>query len=277
MQQLIYFIKKFRFFLLFLLLEIFAFYFTIQHHSYHKSKFVNSANLISGSFYNKINNITEYLHLKTENQLLIEENTALKNLLEKRVIDFNPVTYMVTDSLLYDQKYEYTTAKIINNNYTKRNNYLTINKGSDNGLDTEMGIINGRGIIGVIKKTSSKYATVLSILNSKSKINVRLKNSTHFGTMIWNGLDYNTTQITDIPRQAVINKGDTIITGGKSSLFPEGIPVGIIKDYDIKNNQYTKINVVLFNDMSALEHVQVVKNLQKTEQLSLEQTTIEQQ
>jgi len=75
----------------------------------------------------------------------------------------------------------------------------------------------------------------------------------------------------------VINKGDTIITGGKSSLFPEGIPVGIIKDYDIKNNQYTKINVVLFNDMSALEHVQVVKNLQKIEQLSLEQTTIEQQ
>jgi len=275
MQQLIYFIKKFRFFLLFLLLEIFAFYFTIQHHSYHKSKFVNSANLVSGGFYNKINSITEYLHLKTENQLLIEENTNLKNLLEKKVINFNPTTFQVKDSLLYTQKYEYSTAKIINNNFTKRNNYLTINKGSDHGLNTEMGVINGRGIIGVIKNTSSKYATILSILNKNSKINVRLKNSSHFGTMVWDGDDYNTTQITDIPRQAVINKGDTIITGGKSSLFPEGIPVGIIKDYNIKNNQYTKINVVLFNDMSALEYVQVVQNLEKIEQLNLEQTTID--
>lgn len=275
MQQLFYFIKKFRFFLLFLLLEILAFNFTLQYHSYHKSKFVNSANSISGGLYNKINSITEYLHLKTENKLLIEENINLKNLLEKKVIDFEPTSFMVTDSLLYNQKYEYTTAKIINNNYTKRNNYLTINKGSENGLDTEMGVINGRGIIGVIKNTSSNYATILSILNNSSKINVRLKNSTHFGTMIWNGEDYNTTQITDIPRQAIIKKGDTIISGGKSALFPEGILIGIIEDFDIENNQYKKINVVLFNDMSALENVQVVKNLEKIEQLSLEQKTID--
>lgn len=273
MQQLIYFIKTFRFFLLFLVLEIFALYFTIQYHSYHKSKFVNSANVVTGGFYNKLNSINEYFHLKTENQLLIEENTRLKNLLEKTVIDYSPNTFIVVDTIEYAQKYEYTTAKIVNNNYTKRNNYLTINKGSSNGLTSEMGVINGRGIIGVIKNVSPNYATILSILNSSSKINVRLKNSNHFGTMVWDGKNYNVTQLNDIPRQALIKQGDTIVTGGKSLLFPEGIYVGIIKDFTIKNNQYNIINIALFNDMSAIGHVQIVKTLEKEEQLNLEQQT----
>ena len=126
-----------------------------------------------------------------------------------------------------------------------------------------MGVINGRGIIEVIKNVSPQYATILSILNSSSKINVRLKNSNHFGTMVWDGKNYNVTQITDIPRQAVIKVGDTIITGGKSLLFPEGISVGVIKDFTIKNNQYHQINIALFNDMSAIGHVQIVKTLEK--------------
>lgn len=273
MQQLIYFIKTFRFFLLFLVLEIFALYFTIQYHSYHKSKFVNSANVLTGGFYNKLNNINEYFHLKTENQLLIEENTRLKNLLEKTVIDYDPNTFIVIDTIEYAQKYEYTTAKIVNNNYTKRNNYLTINKGSNNGLTSEMGVINGRGIIGVIKNVSPNYATILSILNSSSKINVRLKNSNHFGTMVWDGKNYNVTQLNDIPRQAVIKQGDTLVTGGKSLLFPEGIYIGVIKDFTIKNNQYNQINIALFNDMSAIGHVQIVKTLEKEEQLNLEKQT----
>jgi rod shape-determining protein MreC len=273
MQQLLYFIKKFRFFLLFLILQIVAFYFTIQYHSYQKSKFVNSANAVTGGFYTKINTINEYFHLKTDNQLLIEENIRLKNLLAKRVLDNSIVSTTIVDTM-YTQKYEYTSAKVVNNNYTKLNNFLTINKGSNHGILPELGVINGRGIIGVIKNTSANYATILSILNSSSKINVRLKNSNHFGTLVWNGKDYNTTQITDIPRQALIKEGDTIITGGKSLLFPEGVLVGVIKDFTIQNNQYTQINIALFNDMSALGHVQVVKNLEKIEQLKLEQITV---
>jgi rod shape-determining protein MreC len=273
MQQLFYFIKKFRFFLLFLVLQIIAFYFTVQYHNYHKSKFVNSANSVTGGFYNKLNSINEYFHLKTDNQLLIEENTRLKNELAKQLVNFNQGNIEIIDTVFY-QKYNYSSAKIINNNYSNRNNFLTLNKGTNDGLTTELGVINGRGVIGVIKNVSPKFATVLSILNSSSKINVRLKNSNYFGTMIWNGNDYNTTQITDIPRQAIIQKGDTIITDGKSLLFPEGILVGTIKDFTIENNQYTQINIQLFNDMSALGHVQIVKNLEKNEQLKLEQETV---
>jgi rod shape-determining protein MreC len=269
MRQIIYFIKKFRFFLLFLVLEIVAVNFTIQHHSYHNSKFVNSANVISGGFYSKMSSITDFFHLKTDNKILIEENTRLLNLLEQKAILID--TLLIKTDTSYIQKYNYTVAKIINNNFTKRNNFLTINKGENQGVKTDMGVINSRGIIGVIKSTSNNYATVLSILNNLSKINVRLKKSDHFGTMIWDGKSYLNTQIIDIPRQANIKVGDTIITGGKSVIFPEGIPVGVISDINIENNQYQKINIALFNDMSAIGYVQIVENLQKEEQLQLEQ------
>ena len=268
MQQIIYFIKKFRFFLLFLVLEILAINFTIQHHSYHKSKFVNSANAISGGFYNQMSSITDFFHLKIDNKILMEENTRLLNLLQHKGVTVD--TLFVASEQPSIQKYNFTVAKIINNNYTKRNNFLTLNKGTNQGVKVDMGVINSRGIIGVIKSTSNNYATVLSILNSNSKINVRLKNSDHFGTMVWDAKSYLNTQIIDIPRQASIKVGDTVITGGKSVIFPEGIPVGTISDFDIKNNQYNKINVALFNDMSAIGYVQVVENLQKEEQLQLE-------
>ncbi|WP_372766806.1 rod shape-determining protein MreC [Lutibacter sp.] len=274
MRQIIYFIQKFRYFLLFIVLEIFAFIVIIQDYSYHQSKFVNSANFITGFFYNKVNSVNEFFHLKVDNQLLSEENTRLKNLLEKRENIYAIDSFTVIDTSQYFQKYEYSVAKIINNNFTKRNNFLTLNKGSKHGLNSDLGVINSKGIIGVIKNVSSNYATVLSILNNNSKINVRLKNSNHFGTLIWNGKDYNITQIIDIPRQAVVKAGDTIITGGKSAIFPEGILVGVVKDFKYEKNKYQQINVLLFNDMSSIGEVQIVKNLQKNEQITLEQSLV---
>ncbi len=271
MQQLIYFIQKFRYFLLFILLETLAIFFTIQFHSFHKSKFINSANFISGGIYNKVISIGEYMDLKSENILLNDDNARLKNLLDKKNTNAANEVITVIDSLRYFQKYKYSAAKIIKNNHTKRNNFLTLNKGSNDGITSDLGVINSIGIIGVTKNVSSNYATVLSILNSNSKINVRLKNSNHYGTMDWNGSDYTITQISDIPRQATFNIGDTIITDGKSAIFPEGIPVGIINDFTLKNNQYENINVLLFNDMSAIRNVQIINNLQKKEQLNLEQ------
>lgn len=273
MQQIIYFIRKFRYFLLFLLLETIAIIFTIQHHSYHTSKFVNSANEISGGLYSKINSINEFFHLKKENKLLIEENIRLKNYLERKEINFDIKSTLIIDSSQYFQKYEFTEAKVINNNFSKRNNTLTINKGENHGLTSDLGVINSNGIIGVIENISSNFATVLSILNNNSSINVRLKNNNHFGTLIWNGRTHTTTQLIDIPRQAVIKVGDTIITGGKSAIFPEGINVGTIKDFIFENNQYKEINVLLFNDMSSIGYVQIIKNLQKAEQKKLEQNT----
>lgn len=272
MQQLFYFIRKFRYLLLFLILETLAVFFTIQYHSFHKSKFVNSANFVSGGIYSKVNAVHEYFNLKAENKILSEENIRLKNLLERKNDTLVSKIEMVIDSS-HQQKYQYIAAKVINNNYAKRNNFLTLNKGNKQGITTDLGVINSKGVIGIIKNTSSNYASVLSILNNSSKINVRLKNSNHFGTMVWNGKNYNVTQLNDIPRQAEIKVGDTIITGGKSAVFPEGILVGAVKDFKFENNQYQEINVQLFNDMSAIGYVQVVTNLQKEEQINLEQSS----
>ena len=274
MQQLFYFIKKFRYSLLFILLEILALYFTIQHHSYHTSRFINSANFVTGGIYSKVNSINEFFLLKDENKLLIEENIRLKNQLSKQNSNSSNNYFIVSDTSKYFQQYEYTSAKVINNNFTKRNNFLTINKGSNQGIDRDLGIINSAGIIGVVKNISSNFSTVLSILNENSRINIRLKNSNHYGTLVWNGKDYKTLQITDIPRQAIINIGDSIITGGKSAIFPEGINVGVIKDFKFENNQYNEINVSLFNDMSSIGYVQVIKNLKKKEQKELEEKSI---
>ena len=274
MQQIIYFIRKFRYFLLFIILEIIAFSFTIQHHSYHKSKFVNSANAVTGGLYSQFSSINDFFTLRSENNRLNIENNKLKNKLEQIRNSSKSSDSLVTITNSFGQKYEYISGKVIKNDYSSRNNYLTLNKGENSSITPDMGVINSLGVIGVIESTSSNYASVLSILNSNSQINVRLKNSNHFGILTWNGKEPNVLQIIDIPRQAIIKKGDSVITGGKSAIFPEGIQVGIVKDFSFENNLYNEINIELFNDMTSLGHIQIVRNLERTEQKNLEQNSV---
>ncbi len=255
MQQIAFFIEKYKYFLLFIVLEIFAFLLTVQSNSYHKSQFINSANSITGGLFNTSNSFFEYTSLKTENQRLAIENTALRNALDLKAEE--SIAFEIDST---QQKNIYTTGKIIRNSYTKRNNILTINKGARDGLTQDMGVINSKGIVGVINATTSKYATVLSILNSHSKINARLKNSNYIGTLAWNGTDYKTTQLHDIQRQANIKVGDTIVTGGKSTLFPQGLMIGTILSFDFNSKKYENIQILLANDMSNLGYVYIIKN-----------------
>jgi len=273
MQQIISFFYKNKFFILFLLLESIALFFTIQSHTYHKSKFVNSANFVSGGIYNKINNFKEFLFLKRENLRLSEENVYLKNLLSLQEKSIIQPDSLVIDTLNYKQKYTYTSAKVINNSYRKNNNYLTLNKGSKSGIKSDLGVINNKGIVGITQSISKSYSTVLSILNVNSRINVKLLNSDHFGSLSWDNDNYSTVQLLDLPIQAAIYIGDTIITGGRSTIFPEGIPVGTIKDFKTKNNTYEFINITLFNDMSSIGFVEIIDNLDKQEIKSLEEKT----
>jgi len=267
MRQIIKFLEKYRYFLLFLILESFALFFTIQSHSYHRSKFVNSANRLTGGIYNKMNSINEFWNLKSENQHLLEENTRLKNILS--------IEFIEIDSTKHYKRYSYSSAKIIKNDYTKRNNYLLINKGSKNGVTSEMAVVNSKGIIGVTKSVSNYNATVISILNEYSRVNAKPKNNNHFGTLSWDGKDYKTVQLLDLPRQAQFKIGDTIITGGKSIIFPEGILIGTIKDFEKTDNVYNYINITLFNDMSSLSNVNIITNLHREKIQQLEDTNNE--
>ena len=270
MQQILSFFFKNKHILLFFLLELIAIIFTIQSHSFHKSKFVNSANYITGGIYNKINNVKEFLFLKKENIRLAQENIELKNLLNLQGISDSTMNITVIDTLKYHQKFNFIAGKVINNEFRKSNNYLTLNKGSVNGIKSDMGVVSSKGIIGITKSVSKHYATVLSVLNVNYQINVRLIDSDHFGSLSWDSKDYKTVQLLYLPIQASIKIGDTLISGGKSTIFPEGILVGTIKSFSTNNNNYENISVTLFNDMSAVGHVEIIDNLDKVEIKNLE-------
>ncbi|RCS27917.1 rod shape-determining protein MreC [Polaribacter sp. WD7] len=270
MQQIIYFFQKFKYFLFFLLLGFIALTFTFNNLNYHKSKFVNSANFVTGGLYSQASSISEYWNLKSENKILAEENTRLKNLLEKKSFAVIDSDSTVTDSIKYHQKYTYTTAKVIKNSYSKNFNFLTINKGQNDGVFKEMAVVNSKGVIGITDSPSNGYSTVQSILNRNSKINARLKNSNYFGSLGWDGIHYNIVQLSDIPRQAPLKIGDTIETGGMSTIFPEGILIGVVSKINKGNTADNKVDVTLFNDMSNLGYVYVIKNLDKVEIKSLE-------
>mgnify|MGYP001626541374 FL=1 len=273
MQQLIYFIQKYRYFLFFLLLELIAFQLIINNLSFHNSKFINSASTITGGFYNKTNSISDYFQLDTENKELLNENLILRNKLEK--LSQNIDTIAVTEifkKTKFRQRYSYLKGRIEKNQFRNNYNFLTINLGRKDSVSKEMGVINSKGILGITENVLHNYSRVRSILNKNSKINAKLKNSNYFGTLTWDGFDYNITQLLDIPRQASLKVGDTIITGGMSSIFPEGIPIGRVDN--IVNGASIKriINIKLFNDMSNLKNIYVVKNCDKQQLMNLEKT-----
>lgn len=265
MQQLFYFLQKFKYFLFFIFLEIIAVALIINNHSFHKSKFISSTNAFTGNLYEKRAAISEYFNLKNENKILAEENNRLKNLLEIYHKEIDSVfTSEVTDSL-FNQNFKYTRSKIIANNYLSPNNFITVNRGTKAGVKPEMAVVNSLGVIGIIDNVSNNYARIQSILNSKSRINASFKNNNHYGTLKWDGKDYTTVQLTDIPRQAQYNIGDTIVTGGKSTIFPEGILIGTVASLPEKLSASNTINVTLFNDMTNLGYVNIITNLNQKE------------
>ena len=272
MQQLISFIQKYKYLLFFIILQFIAISLTISNNSFHKSKFLNSTNIISGGLYEKSSNISDYFNLRGQNEILVKENIFLRNRLAKTQIKKETqIDIKKIDSVGHIQKYTYTFAKIIKNEYSKPFNYLLIDKGSAEGINKEMAVFNSKGIIGITEKITNNYTRIQSILNKNSKISASIKNgSNYFGPLVWNGKDYNTVQLTDIPRQANVKVGDTIITSGRSTIFPEGILIGSVLKVKNKKSTDNEISIRLFNDMSNLRYVSIVKNLHKIELKNLE-------
>ncbi|WP_431137339.1 rod shape-determining protein MreC [Psychroserpens mesophilus] len=270
MQQIINFVIRNKTSLLFLLLFFVSIALTIQSHSYHKSKFINSANFFTGGIYETASNVSNYFDLKTQNEILVEENNKLRSQILND-LDSNFVSTSKIDSTSYSGYYKTQTAKIINNNYSASKNYLTLNKGKKHSIKEDLAVVTSKGIVGIIDNTSNGYARVLSILNTKSRINAQLKSSNHIGSLIWNAKSSAIVQLTDISKFAPVKQGDTIVTGGQSSIFPQGIPIGVVDSFvlDISGDTYN-IDIQLFNDMTNLSHVYVIENLDAEEIKRLE-------
>lgn len=269
MQQIFNFLIRNSNRLLFLLLLGISLSLTIQSHSFHRSKIISSANFLSGGVYERINSIEEYLHLREQNDELARENANLKSLLFKTQ-DTAKIPNL--DSLKGVLPKDIVVSKVIHNSFNVKENFLTLNSGTNSGVQPDMGVINSLGIVGIIDNVSANYSTVISILNMESKINAKIKNSNHFGTLTWDGKNAGFVQLIDVPRLASIKKGDTIVTGGQSVIFPENIGIGTINQIfipDEKNHYYT-ISVRLFNDMTNLGHVYIIKTENSEEIRNLE-------
>ena len=268
MQQIIFFLIRNKNFLLFIVLFSISIFLTIQTHSYHKNNFVNSSNNITGGIYTIKSSITNYFNLREENEILIDEITRIRIQLESyksKVVNQN----IDTNSIL--SKYYFVSAKVINNSFSKTKNKLTIDKGERDSIQLDLGVITSKGIVGIIDNVSNKYATIQSILNTNSQINAKLKNAKHFGSLVWNTEDPNVIQLIDIPRLASVKIGDTIVTGGKSTIFPEGILIGAVIDFELTEDENSQnLNIQLFNDMTNLQHVYIIDNLDSQEIINLE-------
>lgn len=273
MQQIINFFIRNKNFLLFIVLFTLSIIFTIQSHSYHQSKFTHSANYVTGNMFALKHEVSGYFGLRRENILLAEENSHLRNLIQ--IYNRNN-THPSIDTSLQNIRYRYRAAEVINNNFSRTNNYLTLNSGSKHGIEPEMGVITSQGIVGIVDQVSQNFSTVLSILNSKSSISVKLKNSGHFGSLVWDGKSPEIVQLIDIARLAEVTVGDTITTDGRSTIFPRGVPVGTV--YNVQLDQaenFYIIDVKLFNDMTSTEHVYIIENTFAEEIIELETSTID--
>ena len=212
---------------------------------------------------------------------MVNENLFLKNQLE------NVINKKQLDSL-DNAIFKYQNAKVISNSLSSFKNYLIIDKGLKHGLENEMGIISSKGIVGIINYTTKNYSSVMSVLNIDTKINAKVKRTSHFGTLEWDGLSRENLLLNDIPETAEIKVGDSIITGGMSLIFPEGINIGVVSEIiKQKSHNDTVVNLMINNqvkiakiqfkenylnivdklhtDMNNLDIVYVIESLNKEE------------
>ena len=268
MHNLIQFVKKYHFILLFLIIEAFSLFLLANNNQYQGNKINNFSQHYIGNIHEKISNISEWFKLKKSNDLLAEENAKLFSLLKKQNNYSN-------DSASYnDPLFKYQSAIVINNSVHKSNNYLTLNKGATHGIKEGMGVITNNGVVGIIHSVSNKFSLVISVLHQKSSISVRLKDELFLGRLLWDGFDYRIATVEDIPNHADISINDTVISSGNSAIFPEGIAIGKVKDFkEIKGENFYKIKIHFFEDMNRLHYVYITESLIKKEKELLELNT----
>ena len=277
MQQLFNFLAKRKYIFLFLFIQLITLGLTIQNKDYHKATFINSTGDFVGSIYSKVNNFDKYLDLYEDNQRLVEENAKLHSMLKSSMVEIgiSMQSHSDTNALKIMQRYHFTNAEIVNNSYRRRNNHITLNKGLKNGVRDGDGVVTSNGIIGVIESTGDNYSSVISILNKNLQVNAKLKKSNYFGSLSWPGKNRNKFILSDIPKEAEFSVGDTIITGGYSTIFPEGINIGVIEEFNIiKSQNYYSIVVKPFLDYADIKSVYVIQNLHREEIKSTESKKI---
>jgi rod shape-determining protein MreC len=273
MRNLIFFLTRNFYFIFFLLLETLSFFLLIQNNHFQRSHFLNSSNTISGTIYEIHSDFTGYFGLREINNKLANENTSLRNQLKQSYTYQGNFHVTVQDSL-FKQQYIYLSAKVVSNSTNRRTNYLTLNAGTKQGVKKEMAVICDDGIVGIVRDVSDNFCSVMSVLHENIRIPVNIKKFSENSILTWDGGDEWHAKMERIPSHLWLSKGDTIITSSYSSVFPEGIRVGVIEDFKkIAGNTFYNVTVKLSSDFNRLSYVNIVNNIMKDEQTQLEKTT----
>lgn len=273
MRSLLLFIWKHYFFFVFLLLETLCLYLVVQNNYYQHASFINSSNRLSATILQTSRSVKDYFYLKDVNEDLAKENAELRTrLLESYSIVVND-RHTVSDTALH-QKYIYTSAKVVSNSTNRRNNYLTLDKGSKQGVAKDMAVITNTGIVGQVKDVSENFCTVMSMLHSKTIVSAKIKKDGSYGPLTWDGADFEVVTLSDIPTHVKLEAGDTIVTSAYSLTFPENIRIGTVISKDRKAGEFFyTVKVRLLTDFKKLTHVYIVTNMLKKEQEELEKSS----
>lgn len=273
MWNLVRFFVKFGSFFTWLILTIVSIILLCQQNPYHRSVWLGSANVVCGSFFETANKVTGYFSLRTINDdllartgMLEAENIRLKQILRQ----YEDVEMLANDTI---SKYSYRIAHVVSNSINLAENYITLDKGSDDGIRQDMGVADQNGVVGIVSKVSSHYSLVISLLNPNLRLSVGLKDNESYGSLWWDGKSPSHALLEDLPRTVKFEKGDTVVTTSYSTSFPEGIPVGTVVDsYDqAENNNFLTLRVKLFTDFNRINAVHVIENIDSEERDELTQ------
>ena len=259
MQNLIKILLRYGNFLVFIALEVAAFMLISMNNAFPRSIMLSTAHEFVAWQHEQISNITGYFSLRTQNEKLAEENAELRN-------------YICSiDSAKNREDIHYLNAKVVQMTTDELHNYLTINRGSKDGIIRGQGIRNEEGVVGIVRTVGPNYSVVMPIINTNTNISCRFTKNDYIGTLQWDGTDIRFAQLADVASHMVVNPGDTIITSGLSPVFPEGIPVGIVESSILKEGaSYYTIRVRLHTDFKRLKYIEIVQN---THQNELEELT----
>lgn len=268
MKNVLYLLMKYGTHFLFLLLEVVCFYLVINYNQTQKDIFINSTNIIATKLNSRVDRFQEYLRLEKINDSLQIQN----GILIKKFINSELVNLSQKDSIDLDSsKYELISTNICNATFHLKNNYLTLCEGSIHGIKANMGVISENGLVGQVVKVSEHYSKVMSILHNKSRISAAIKRNNAYGNLKWDGKSPLKMSLEAIPKHIDVTLGDTIITSGYSTIFPKGIGIGVISNFNKGNSDFS-IEVTLFNDPTMWDVIYVINNTEAAEQLALEES-----
>ncbi|MBX2903510.1 MAG: rod shape-determining protein MreC [Chitinophagales bacterium] len=276
MYNLVRFLVRYHLLLLFLALEVVSFYLIFNNNKFHSAVFLNTSNAINGSIFNTYSEVTGYLYLKKSNDSLVAENAALRAMLPSSKYNGVVDTFSHTDTLSpkLQQRFVYFPAKVIRNSTDNANNIIYLDKGALQGVTTQMGVINKNGIVGQVVDVTSNYCAVMSVLHKDFKVSAKFKKNKYFGNLRWSGINSTSAKMDEVPKHVPIQKGDTIVTSGYSSLYPENVMIGIVETVKSEADKpFMHIDVRLTTNFRNLDFVYIIKDIHHQEIVKLDSTT----